>query len=86
MNFVYDMNQIPVEESIGKMLSELGSKNPTSGEQNDEVDFDNDCYSMGKEKQGKQNPILSLASKVADKKKEAEGERKAEGRQTETAT
>ena len=72
VNFVDGMNQMPVEESFGEMLSELGSKNPTSSEQNNEIDFDNDCYSMGKEKQGKPNPIASTATKAVNRKKEKE--------------
>ena len=74
VNFVDGMNQMPVEESIGEMLSELGSNNPTSSELNNETTFDNYCYSMGKEKQGKQNPIPSPVTKEA----ETEGERKTE--------
>ena len=54
---VDSMNQMPVEGSIREILSELGFENPTSSEQNNEIDFDSDCYSMGKEKQGKPNPI-----------------------------
>ena len=50
VNFVYGMNQVLAEESIGEMLSELGPKNPTPSEQNNRKDFDNDCYSMGKSK------------------------------------
>ena len=32
VNFVDSMNQMPVEESIGEMMSKLGPKNPTSSE------------------------------------------------------
>ena len=70
VNFVDGMNQVPAEESIGEMLSKLGLENPTPSEQNNEIDFDNDCYSMGKEKQGKLNPIPSPRTKAADKEKE----------------
>ena len=66
---------MPVEESIGEMLSKLGSNNPTSTEQNNERNFDNNCYSMGKEKQGNPNPIPSPVTKEADKKKWKEKEK-----------
>ena len=56
----------------------MGSKNPTSSEQNNEIDFDTDYYSMGKEKQGKANPIPLQKTKVADRKKEKERQRKKE--------
>ena len=72
VNFVDGINQMPAEESIGEMLSKLGSENPTSSEQNNEIDFDNDCYSMGKEKQGKPNPIPSPADKKKEKERQKE--------------
>ena len=79
VNFIDGMNQMPVEESIGEMLSELGSKNPMSNEQNSEINL-NDCYSMGKEKQGKPNLIPSPVTKETDKKKpEGEGKTEREG-------
>ena len=68
INFIDGMNQVPVEESIGEMLSELGNESSTPVIQNDKVIFDNDNSSMGKQKQGRQNPTQpSPASKVAEK-------------------
>ena len=78
VNFVGGMNQVPVEESIGEMLSKLGNKNSTSSEQNNEIDFDDDCYSLGKEKQGNLNPIQLPVTKVADKRKEKEKQKQKE--------
>ena len=78
VNFVGSINQMPAEESIGEMLSKLGSKNPKSSDQNNEIDFDYDYYSMGKEKQGKPNPIPLLVTKVADKQKEKERQKEKE--------
>ena len=68
VNFVDSINQVPVEESIGEMLSELGNRSSTLAEQNDKISFDNDNSSMGKQKQGRQNPTQpSPASKIAEK-------------------
>ena len=53
----------------------MGSENPTFNEQSNEIDFDHDCYCMGKEKQGKQNPIPSQVTKEADIKKWKEKEK-----------
>ena len=72
VNFIEGINQMPIQETIGEMLNNLPSKNSTCNEQSNETDFDNNCYSMGKEKQGKCNPILLPATKVADKKKKKE--------------
>ena len=77
VNFVDGMNQAPVEESIGEMLSKLGNGSSTLAEQNDKISFDNDNSSMGKQKQGKQNPVLSPASKE-EKKREKEKQKENE--------
>ena len=75
VNFDDGMNQMTTEEYIREMLSELGSENPMSNEQNSEINLDNHCYSMGKEKQGKPNQIPLPATKEADKKKRKDKEK-----------
>ena len=68
VNFIDGMNQVPLENSIWEMLSELGSKSSTPVKQNDKVIFDNDNSSMDKQKQRRQNLTQpSPASKAAKK-------------------
>ena len=67
VNFVEDMGQMPVGESIGKMLNELKLPSSESGDQGEinECEF----YSMAREKQGKPSTVPSPATKVAEKEK-----------------
>ena len=67
VNSVEGMEQMPVWESNGEMVSELKPPNSESSDQGEinECDF----YSMVREKQGRPSTLPSSATKAAEKEK-----------------
>ena len=74
VNFIDNNDHKPNEESIGDMLGKLesGNEGSISIDLNSKIDYENNnCYSMGKQKQGKTNPTEpSLLQKQPQRRKQ----------------